>query len=500
MAMKSERARKINETIQQATQALASSISTSYGPKGLDKMLIKDNKTVVTNDGATILSYYKMHPIHNILSGMSAAQDANCGDGTTSVVLLACCLYEQLSKLLNKGVHPSKIVDGLEIAKKLAVKYISESKIRISEDEFVDVALTSLNSKIASLSTKMATVAVEALRLSKRIGLGRNDIQIIKRTGGNIDDIELYNSVIIPNTNNNIPAGQYKMLVLQFCISAPKTNMDSKVLINDYQLMEQFVKDEREYVINIIKKIKKSGANLLVIQKSLLKESCSELARYFLKKLGIQFIDAVDRKEIENISKRMNIKPITDVELIREEGEDNNGITVGVPREVVIKNNNGMVEIAGHGCSIIVSGCDEIFVDEAKRSLDDAFGVVQSLMADPSIVPGGGAIETGISVLLENYTGLNSIVVNSLSNGFISMPFFLAQNAGVNSVEIISQLKKNITLNRNFGIGLKTGLISDMANDEKIIQPAAVSESMVVLAIEAVQMLVKIDDILPALE
>ncbi|MCA9750456.1 MAG: hypothetical protein KC414_15200, partial [Romboutsia sp.] len=97
--MKSERSSKVLETIHQGTQSLLQSLSNSYGPKGLDKMLIQGKETVITNDGATILSFFKTHPIHKILSELSSSQDLNCGDGTTSVVILACSIFDQLKKL-----------------------------------------------------------------------------------------------------------------------------------------------------------------------------------------------------------------------------------------------------------------------------------------------------------------------------------------------------------------------------------------------------------------
>ncbi|KAI5181535.1 T-complex protein 1 subunit delta, partial [Pancytospora epiphaga] len=273
-----------------------------------------------------------------------------------------------------------------------------------------------------------------------------------------------------------------------FCLSSPKTNMDSKILIDDYTLMEQFIREEREYVIKLIKAIKKSGANLLIVQKSILKESVGELARHFLNKLNIKFIDGVERNEVEYLSRVFGVKPVTDVELIDS------------TFEIEARNTRGMVELMGAGCSVLLSGCDDMVLDEAERSLNDVFGVIKSLKKEPFIVPGGGAIEIGISLQLDLFTGPNALIVGEISKGFLAMPHFLSQNAGIDAVETVSQLKKNISLNKNLGISLRSGLIADMVNDEKIIQPAAVSKSMVTLAIETVQMLMRIDDILPTIQ
>lgn len=478
--MSNERSSKVSETIDQAVQGLFQTLYTSYGPKGMDKMLIQGKETIITNDGATIMSFYKNHPIHRILSSVSATQDANCGDGTTSVILLIGCLMERVKKLRDAELHRSKIVEGLEIAKKLAVKYIDETKIKVGELEFLNVALTTLNSKIATKSFKMAQVAIDALKISKK-----ENIRIVKKVGGNIDDIELFEGTLI-NKGSNKVVGEAKLLLLQFCISAPKPNLDSKIIINDYTLMEKFVKEEREYVIDIIKKIKSTGANLLIIQKSLVRESCSELALHFLKKLGIAVIDDVDRKDIEMLSAALKVAPITDADLLKE------------PICVEVEEVRDMLCLKNVGSTILVSGCDDLVVAEAERSLNDVLCVVKCLMEEPYIVAGGGAIETGIGQLLDSHVGSRSLVLKELAQGFFGMPCLLAQNSGLNSTEIVSNLKKQVVVNKHVGISLRTGFIADMVNDDNIIQPAVVSKSMVVLAIETVQMLVRVDDILPA--
>lgn len=478
--MKSERSTKVSETIEKAVQALCMTLSSSYGPKGMDKMLMKGNNTIITNDGATIMGFYKTHPIHRILSNVSATQDSNCGDGTTSVVLLIGCLIESLKKLKEIGVHPSKIVDALEISKKLALEYIETTKTKVGDSEFLNVALTTLNSKIASKSTKMANVAIDALKIVKK-----DQIRILKKHGGSIDDIELFRGILMPKASIEVPKVA-KVLILQFGLSAPKTNIESKIIINDYTLMERFVKEEREYVINLIKKIKNTGADLLIIQKSLMKESCSELAQHFLKRLGIAFINNVDRKDIEFLCKSLNTRAITDIDLLTE------------PLEVEVENMRDWLLLKNVGCTILVSGCDDLVVDEAERSLNDVLCVVKTLMDEPFIVAGGGSIETGISNILDLYSGPHNLIMREISSGFLGMPHLLAQNAGLYSIDVISNLKRNIGINKNLGISLRTGSVSDMVNDDGVIQPALVTKSMITLAIETVQALVRIDDILPS--
>ncbi|XP_077301499.1 uncharacterized protein LOC143922125 [Arctopsyche grandis] len=206
----------------------------------------------------------------------------------------------------------------------------------------------------------------------------------------------------------------------------------------------------------------------------------------FLKRLGIAFINNVDRKDIEFLCTSLNTKAITDIDLLTE------------PLEVQVKNVRDWILLKNIGCTILVSGCDDLVVDEAERSLNDVLCVVKTLMEEPYIVAGGGSIETGISNTLDLYTGTHSLIMREIAVGFLAMPHLLAHNAGLYSIDVISNLKRNIGINRHLGISLRTGSVSDMVNDDAIIQPALVTKSMVMLAIETVQALVRIDDILPS--
>lgn len=63
--------------------------------------------TYQTNDGNTMLkSMAVMHPAAKMLVDLSAAQDVEAGDGTTSVVVIAGSLLGAADRLLAKGVLP----------------------------------------------------------------------------------------------------------------------------------------------------------------------------------------------------------------------------------------------------------------------------------------------------------------------------------------------------------------------------------------------------------
>lgn len=482
--MTSERQCQVKTSIFQAAQSLLQTLSTSLGPKGLDKMLVKNKKTTVTNDGATILKHLTQHPVHNILFNMSVAQDEECGDGTTSVVVLAGCLLDSISVLLGKNVHPSIICDSLGVVKRIALDYIDRVKIGSDRKDLGNNVMTALSSKIASSSGEMAAAAIEGMEY---VGGDKGRIRIMKKIGGVLDDVKAYRSILL-DSDIQTPLKKVKMAVVQFCLSAPKTNMDSKILIGDASLMEKVIQDERRYILEMCKKIKKSGCTLVVIQKSILRESLSDLAAHFLKQLNILVVNSVERKDIEYICNAVNTRPVSEIDLLDP--------LCLVDVEVVGK--DGVLEVKGYGCTILVRGCDEMVVDEAERSLNDALCVVRCLEEMPFLVPGGGSVEMGISMALSSCAEDNAYILREISRAFEGVPYFLAKNAGLHGVEVISELRKELGSNSNAGISVRSGHVGDMVKDDLVVQPAKVSISVVTLALETVSMILKIDDILPA--
>ncbi|KAH9412059.1 TCP-1/cpn60 chaperonin [Ordospora pajunii] len=480
-----ERQSQVRASIFQASQSLLQTLSTSLGPRGLDKMLVRDKKTVVTNDGATILKYLNRYPVHGILSNMSSAQDEECGDGTTSVVVLAGCLLERIAALLERNVHPSIICDNLEIVKRIALRYINRVKIECDKKDFVNTVNTALSSKIVSSSScEMAFAAIEGM---EHVNGQKRRIRIIKKVGGGLDDVKAYKSILLECDIKNLPK-KVKIAVVQFCLSAPKTNMDSKILINDSSLMDKVIQDERKYILEMCKKIKKSGCTLLIVQKSILRESLSDLASHFLKQLNILVVNSVDRKDIDYLCTALSIQPVSEIDLL--------GVSSLV--EVEIGEVEGMLEIKGYGCTIVLRGCDEMVVDEAERSLNDALCVVKCLNEVPFLVPGGGSVEMGIASMLCECTEGNVYVLREIAKAFEGIPYFLAKNAGLYPVEIVSELRNELKQNECVGISVRSGHAGDMVKDDFVIQPAKVSISMITLALETVSMILKIDDILPA--
>ena len=314
MSSKNKKPAEIRSSNIRAAKALADAIRTSLGPRGMDKM-IQDAKggVTITNDGATILDQMKvMHPAAKMLVNLSKAQDIEAGDGTTSVVVLAGSLLEASEKLLNKGIHPTLISDAFQKASAKSAELLQEMAMPVDlsdREKLLQSANTSLNSKVVSQhSSELSPIAVDAVLKvadTEKNNVNLKDIKIIKKLGGTVDDTELIEGLVL---SQRVAGGVKKMEkakvgLIQFQVSPPKTDMDNQVVVSDYAAMDRVLREERAYILNIVKQIKKAGCNVLLIQKSILRDALSDLAVHFFDKMKIMVVKDIEREDIDHVCK-----------------------------------------------------------------------------------------------------------------------------------------------------------------------------------------------------
>ena len=156
--------------------------------------------------------------------------------------------------------------------------------------------------------------------------------------------------------------------------------MDNTVVINDYRQMDKVIKEGRTYLLNICKKIKKSGCNVLLIQKSILRDAVDDTSLTFLKRLNILAVKDVERDEIDFLTKSLGCKPVADIEAFSED-------KLGYADLVEETNNDGTkvvkitgVKNRGRTVSILAMSSSQLVLDECERSIHDALCVVRCLV------------------------------------------------------------------------------------------------------------------------
>jgi T-complex protein 1 subunit delta len=497
-----------------AGKAIADIVRTSLGPRGMDKMVIDGRgDVVVTNDGATILKQIQVEsPAARMLVELSRAQDTEAGDGTTTVVVMAGSLLNSARGLLTK-LHPNVISRSFRLASDKAVEVLESmaTPVDLSDrDTLIKNASTSLNSKIISQnSSLLAPLSVDAVMKvcdREKNTCDLTDIKVIKCFGGTVDDSEMVDGIVFPKKAAHFAGGptrieNAKIGLIQFCISPPKTDMENNVVVSDYAAMDRLLREEKQYILKICKQIKAAGCTVLLIQKSILRDAVNELALHFLAKMKIMVIRDIERDEVEFICKATKCTPIATPEAFTA---DKLGacamceeVSVGVGKVVKVTG----IENAGRVATILLRGSNKMLLDEAERSFHDSLCATRCLVKRSFLICGGGAPEIELAIRLSEYAktlvGQESYCVRAFAEALEIIPYTLAENAGLNPMSIVTELRNRHVNGEKFaGINVRKGAITDMFA-ENVLQPLLVDTSAITLASECVRAILKIDDIVP---
>lgn len=235
-----------------------------------------------------------------------------------------------------------------------------------------------------------------------------------------------------------------KIAVLQFCISSPKTNMENNVVISDYAQIDQILKEERLYIMKIVKQIVKAGANVILVQKSILRDALNDLAIHYLTKNKIMVIKDIERTDIPFICQTIGAIPVAHVENLTSE-------------KLSTKATNAQIAYLSDGSkifhidvenpttsNILIRGSSNLVMQEAERSLHDALCVLRSLVKNRHIVAGGGAIEIEIAKQLETFAqtqrGLMGKIIERYAESLEVIPYILASNCGLSPIKIVTEI------------------------------------------------------------
>jgi len=512
-----EKTKSVRTTNILAAKAVADAVRTSLGPRGMDKMIKDSNgEVMITNDGATILKQMEvLHPTAKMLVELSKAQDIEAGDGTTSVVVLAGALLSACQILIEKGIHPSIISDSFKLAGLKAAEILEEAaqKLELSDTESLyKIASTSLASKVVSQhSQELAPIAVKAVMSIVQEGEDNVDlrnIRVSKMLGGTVDDTELADGLIFTQKHAAHSAGgpsriaDPKIALIQFCLSSPKTDMENNVVVQDYGAMDRILREERKYIVGLCKKIVATGCNVLLIQKSVLRDATNDLSLHYLAKNKVMVVKDIEREDVDFISRTLGLTPIAHIDAFKtdklgsaklcEEEATSAGKIIritGAPNDYP----------GGKTASILIRGSNQLVLDEADRSLHDALCVVRSLVKKRAILSGGGSPEIEMTQKLLEYSrslvGSEALCVRAFAEALEVIPYTLAENAGLNPIKLVTELRNRHSEGETYaGINVRRGTISNMM-EENVLQPLLVTLSSLNLATECIRMILKIDEV-----
>lgn len=495
-----------------AAKIIAETIKTTLGPRGMDKMLVSSFGDVsITNDGATIMKELDVqHPAAKMLVEVAKAQDNEVGDGTTTAVVLAGELLAKAENLLAQNIHPTLIIDGFKKASEKAHEVLENMAIPVSmndEKRLMDVAMTSMGSKSVTVAKEhFAKLAVEAVRqvAEEKDGKIKADvdlIKVLKKHGKSLDETELVKGMVIdkevaysqmPKTIENA-----KIALLNAKLEIEKTEFDAKINIDTPEQMKLFLDEEERILKEMVDKIAEVGANVVFCEKGI-----DDIALHFLAKKGILAVKNVSSSDMEKLARATGGKIIASIKDLTVdvlgEAKTVEEVKIGEDKLVYVKECKNPKAV-----TIVIRGGTEHVVDEAERSLHDAFCVVRNAVEDGKIVAGGGAPEAEVAKQLREYAvkvgGREQLAIEAFADAVESIPLTLAENAGLDPIDIMVALraKHENAASPAYGVDVFSGEIRDML-ELNVVEPLRVKQQVIKSATEAANMILKIDDLIAA--
>ena len=494
-----------------AARAVADAVRSTLGPKGMDKMLVDSmGDIVITNDGATILKELDIeHPAAKMVVEVAKTQDNECGDGTTSAVVIAGELLKKSESLIEQNVHPTVISNGFRLASQEAVKILKSMGIEVSPTDKKTlklVANTAMTGKgVGGEIGLLADIAVEAVSAiaEKEDGKYRADIdniQVEKKHGGAVSDTHLIKGLLLDKerVHPRMPrvVKDAKIALVDSALEIKKTEVEVKIQIRDPAQMQKFLDEEEKTLKSMVEKVRKSGASVLICEKGI-----DDLAQHYLAKEGIYAVRRVKRSDMEKLAKATGGKIITNLDDLKA---SELGAAAQVEESKI--SDSDMTFVTGcknpKAVSILVRGGTEHVVDEVERALHDALKVVAVAIEDGVVVPGGGAPEIELALRLRDYGqtvgGREQLAIEAFAEALEVIPWTLAENAGMDSIDVVIELKNahnNKKTGKNFGVNVLENRVSDMVA-AKVIEPLRVKTQAIQSATEVASMILRIDDVI----
>jgi len=493
-----------------AAKAVADAVRTTLGPKGMDKMLVDSlGDVTITNDGVTILKEIEVeHPAAKMIVEVAKAQDDECGDGTTTSVILAGELLKNAELLIDQEVHPTVVVNGYRMAAVEAVKILREMAFEVKGNDAVllkQIATTAMGGRsLGKEKAHLADIAVRAVmavahEINGKTVVDSDDIKVEKKQGATVHDTSLVDGIILDKerVHEGMPTRvkDAKVALVNRALEIKKTEFSSEIRIHDAGKVQAFLSEEEKTLKAYVDKIKASGATVVVCQKGI-----DDLVQHYLAKAGIYAVRRAKESDMDALAKATGGRVITNLDdltggilghaaLVEERkiGEDEMTFVTGCknPRAV----------------SILVRGGTEHVVDELERTLHDALRVVGVAVEDGKALPGGGAPEIELGHRLKRHAatvgGREQLAIEQFAAAVEVVPRTLAENAGLDPIDTLVALRQahGEPKGSTMGLDIATGKPTNM-RELQVIEPLRVKTQAIDSATEVAVMILRIDDVI----
>jgi archaeal chaperonin len=487
-----------------AAKAVAQTVRTTLGPKGMDKMIVDSlGDVIVTNDGVTILEEMQIeHPAAKMIVEVAKTQEDVVGDGTTTAVVLAGELLKKAEDLLDQEIHPTVLARGYRLAEGEAqriLKQISNSVSINDEDILRNIAVTAMTGKGAENNKEyLAGLIVKAIKRVYSEIVDLDDIKVQTIVGESVENSELIEGIVLDKekVHPSMPEGVEgaKIALLNSSLEIKNTEIDAKIQITDPSQLNLFLEQEEKTLKGMVDKVVATGANVLFCQKGI-----DDLAQHFLAKSGVLAVRRVKKSDMEKLSRSTGGKVVSNW---KELTSDDLGYAGSVNEKKISDEEMIYVEkcMNPKAVTLLVRGGTEHVAEEIKRAMTDALGDLAAALKDSLVVAGAGAVEMEIAKGLNKYAstlqGREQLAVQAFAQALEVIPRTLAENAGLDPIDVLTQLRAAHDNSLKWaGINVFTGQVMD-AWEAGVIEPLKVKKQALSSAAEVAEMILRIDDVI----
>jgi chaperonin GroEL (HSP60 family) len=499
---KQQKAQTAQEVNIGVAKFVAELVRSTLGPMGMDKMLVdRSGRTVVTNDGATILKETNFtHATANMIVEVARTQEEECYDGTTSAIVITGELLKQAEDLLSKKVHPTTIVKGYQIALKKCQELIGGLSLN-AEDYLLEVAKTAMTGKSAEPDKEhLATLCVQATE-----NASPDSINILSRYGQGVSESFTPNGIIIGQVkmHNAMPdsISDARIALIDGEVDLPKMAQGTNLQFNSAEDAENFRLRQKQMLQGMADHIIGLGANIVLASKDINPGLAELFARH-----GIIACRRCAASNLEAVADATNALIVSGLEDL----EPSDLGSCGVVEEMdATSGQRGFFLLRdtpnSNAVSIVVYAPTQQTAEEISRAMTDAVGVVHIARTEGTVLAGGGASQVQLAMSLRDYStsvgGLESLAVEAFANSLEIIPLTLAENSGqLQPIATLRELRKaHSEGQQNAGLNVYTGEVVDMAK-ENVVEPLKVILRALESATATASLLLRIDNIIIARE
>ncbi|WP_049919142.1 thermosome subunit beta [Haloarcula marismortui] len=493
-----------------AARAVAESVRSTLGPKGMDKMLVSSMGDVtVTNDGVTILSEMDIdNPTASMIVEVAETQEDEAGDGTTSAVAIAGELLKNAEDLLEQDIHPTAIIKGFNMAATQAKDELDDIATEVDPDDeelLKKVAETSMTGKGAELNKELLAQiivdAVNAVTVEAEDGSVIADLEYLNietQTGSSAGNSELLEGAVIDkdpvHEEMATEAEDADVLLVDTAIELDETEVDAQLSVDDPSQLQNFLDKEEEQLKQMVDQIADTGADVVFCQKGI-----DDMAQHYLAEKGILAVRRAKKSDIEFLKEVLGARIVSDLDSASAKDLGHGSVTRDDAEGLFYVEGSGD---GAHGVTLLLRGSTDHVVDELERGVTDALDVVASTVANGSVLGGGGAPEVEVARRLRDYAdsveGREQLAIESFADALEIIPRTLAENAGLDSIDTLVDLRAaHEDGDVSAGLNVFSGDVENTL-DTGVVEPAHAKRQAISSAAEAANLVLKIDDIIAA--